>query len=100
MIEGISKMKESYVNLLSERDHLLIMAEMYHSALKEEEEFDRLTHELEITSNSLKSTQRSLQESKLQICQIQKELKCVTLFILHERKFFSYNGGTSCGGQP
>ena len=54
------------MNLLSDRDHLLMMVEMYHSALKkEEEESDMLTHESEIASNSLKSTQRSLQESKL-----------------------------------
>ena len=53
----MSMMKESYVNLLSDRYHLLMMADMYHSALKkEEEESDRLTHELEITSNSLKRT--------------------------------------------
>ena len=34
--EGMAKMKESYMNLLSDRDHLLIMAEMYHCAVKEE----------------------------------------------------------------
>ena len=68
-------MKEIYVNLLSDRDHLLMMAEIYHSALKkEEEESDRLTHELNITCNSLKRTQRSLRESKLQIYHLQKEL--------------------------
>ena len=59
--EGISKMKESYVNLLSERDHLFMVDDMYHSSLKkEEEESSSITHELEITSNSLKSTQISL----------------------------------------
>ena len=59
-------MKENYMNLVYDIDHLLMMAEMYHSALKkEEEESGRLTHELEITSNSLKSTKRSLQESNL-----------------------------------
>ena len=64
------------MNLFSNKDHLLMMAEMYHSALKkEEEESERLSNELEITSNSLRSTQRSLQESKLQIYQLQKELK-------------------------
>ena len=64
------------MNLLSGRYHLLMMADMYHIALKkEEEESDMLTHELEITSNSLKSTQRSLQESKLQNYQLQKELR-------------------------
>ena len=36
--EGISKMKENYMNLLYNRYHLLMMTEMYHSALKKEEE--------------------------------------------------------------
>ena len=35
--EGMARMKENYMNLLSDRDHLLMMAEMYHSALKKEE---------------------------------------------------------------
>ena len=74
--EGIAKMKERYVNLLSDRDHLLMVAEVYHRALKkEEDESDRLTNELEITNNSLKSTQRSLQESKLHIYQLQMGFK-------------------------
>ena len=61
--EGMENMKENYMKLLFDRDHLLMMAEMYHSALKkEEEEYDMLTHELEITSHLLKSTQRYLQE--------------------------------------
>ena len=46
--EGMAKMKESYMNLLSDRDHLLMMAEMYNSALKkEEEESERLTNKLQ-----------------------------------------------------
>ena len=61
--EGIAKMKERYMNLLSDREYLLMVAKMYHSALKKEkEESERLTSKLEITSNSLKSTQRALQE--------------------------------------
>ena len=35
--EGMAKMKESYMNLLSDRDHLLTMAEMYHCVVKKEE---------------------------------------------------------------
>ena len=68
MKEGMDNMKENYMKLASNRDHLLMMADMYHSALKkEEEESNRLTHELDITSNSLNNTQRSLRESKLHI---------------------------------
>ena len=67
--EGMAKMKESYMNLLSDRDHLLTMAEMYHCVVKkEEEEVERLTNKLEITIDLLKSTQISLRESKFQIC--------------------------------
>ena len=70
--EGMAKMKERY-NLLSDRDHLLMVIEIYHCAVnKEEEELERLTNKLKITSNFLKSTQRSLQESKLQIFELQK----------------------------
>ena len=55
--EGMAKMKENYMKLLSNIDHLLILLEMYHSALKkEEEESERLTNKLEITSDLLKST--------------------------------------------
>ena len=64
------------MNLISDREYLLMVLEMYHSALKKEEEkSENLTNKLEITSNLLKRTQRSLQESKLQIFQLQKELK-------------------------
>ena len=74
--EGMAKMKERYVKLLSDRDNLFMVAEMYHSALKkEEEESDRLNHEFEITSNSLKITPRSIQESNLHTYKIQNELR-------------------------
>ena len=64
------------MDLLYDIDHLFMVDEMYQSALKkEEEESDRLTHELEITSNSLKSIQIYLQESKLQTYELQKELR-------------------------
>ena len=67
-------MKERYANLLSNRYHLLMVAKMYHSAFKKEEESDSLTHELDIAGNSVNTTQISLQESKLQTYQLQKEL--------------------------
>ena len=74
--EGMDNMKESCVNLVSDIYDIFMVAEMYHSALKkEEEESDRISHELEITTNSLESTKTSLQESKLQIYHLRKELK-------------------------
>ena len=55
--EGMANMKESYMNLLSDRDHLLTMAEIYHFVVNmEEEEVERLTNKLEITIDLLKST--------------------------------------------
>ena len=78
--EGMDKMKDNYMNLLSEKDHLLMMDEMYHSALKkEEEESDRLDNKLEITSDLLKSTRIFLQDSNLKIYQLQKELNVSSL---------------------
>ena len=34
--EGMVKMKEIYMNLISDREHLPMVDEMYHSALKKE----------------------------------------------------------------
>ena len=34
--EGMIKMKESYMSLLSDRDHILTVAEMYHCTFKKE----------------------------------------------------------------
>jgi hypothetical protein len=66
--EALVVMKNNYLHLLSDRDHLLTLDEMYYGALKgKEEEVDKLTHELEITQDSLKSTQKALQESAMQV---------------------------------
>ena len=86
--EGMEKMKENYMNLLYNRYHLLMMTEMYHSALKkEEEESKRLAKKLEITSDLLKSTQRFLQDSKFQICQLQREFNVSPLSCCMEEIF-------------
>ena len=86
-------MKGRLMSLLSNRDHLLLVDEMYHSVVKkEEEESERLTNKLYITSNFLKSTQRSLQESKLQIYKIQKELKVSHLSCCMEGIFLGVVG--------
>jgi hypothetical protein len=56
-------MNYNYLHLLSNRDLLLMLSEMYHDALKgKDEEIDRLTQELEITQDSLKITKRALEE--------------------------------------
>ena len=60
--EGMSKMKQSYMNLIYDREHLLMVAEMYHCAFKREtQEFERLHGKWEATYDSLKRTHESLQ---------------------------------------
>ena len=73
--EGMSKMKESYMNLIFDREHILMVAEMYHCAFEREtKESERLHSKWEATYDSLKRTQEALQESRLQIDQIQRDL--------------------------
>ena len=63
------------MNLLSDRDHLLMVAEMYHCAFKKEtEESERLHSKWEATYDSLKRNQEALQVSRLQNDQLQMEL--------------------------
>jgi hypothetical protein len=48
--ERVSVMRINYQQLLTDRDYLLRIGEMYHEALREQElEVDRLTQELEST---------------------------------------------------
>ena len=43
-------LKDDYLYLLFDRDHILMLDEMYYGMLQgKEEEVERLTHELEIT---------------------------------------------------
>jgi len=60
--EALVEMKSNYLHLLSDRDHLLMLVEIYHDALEgNEQEVDKRTHELETTQESLKNTQMALQ---------------------------------------
>ena len=71
--EEVSKIKESDTNLFSYRNNLFEVTKIYHHALKREEnEAKILSSELDSTYVSWESTQKALQESKLQIYQIQK----------------------------
>jgi hypothetical protein len=61
--EALVVMKSNCVHLLSDKDRLLILDEIYFDALKvKEEEVDNLAHGLKVTKDSLKSTQMALQE--------------------------------------
>ena len=53
--EVMANMKEIYMKLLYDRDHLLMMVEMYHCSFKREmEEYERLHTKWESTYDSLK----------------------------------------------
>ena len=66
--ECMSKIKYIYVNLLSDRDHLLMVAEMSHCALEREtQEFERIHSKWEAIYDSLKITKEYIQESRLEI---------------------------------
>jgi hypothetical protein len=57
--------RTDYQQLLTDRDYLLRVGEMYHEALREQElEMDRLSQELESTRGLLRGTQTALQESE------------------------------------
>jgi hypothetical protein len=61
----VSVMRTDYQQLLTNRDYLLRMGDMYHEALREKEsEVDRLTHELESTRGFLRGTPIALRESE------------------------------------
>jgi hypothetical protein len=55
--ERVSMMRTDYQQLLTDRDYLLRVGEMYHEALREKElEMDRITQELESTQGFLRGT--------------------------------------------
>jgi hypothetical protein len=61
--ERVSMMRIDYQQLLTDRDYLLGIGELYHKALRGQElEVDRLTRELESTQGLLRGTQTTLQE--------------------------------------
>jgi hypothetical protein len=63
--ERVSMMRTDYQQLLTDRDYLLRVGEMYYEALREQElEMDRLTQELESTRGFLRGTQAAPQESE------------------------------------
>jgi hypothetical protein len=60
--ERVSVMRNDYQQLLTDRDYLLRVGEIYQEALREQElEMVRLTQELESTRGFLRGTQKTLQ---------------------------------------
>ena len=63
--DRVSMMRTDYQQLLTDRDYLLGIGQMYHRALREQElEVNLLTQELESTRGFLRGTQTTLQESE------------------------------------
>jgi hypothetical protein len=63
--ERVSVMRTDCQQLLTDRDYLLRVGDMYHEAPRDKElEMDRLTQELESTRGFLRGTQTVLQESE------------------------------------
>jgi hypothetical protein len=74
--ERVSMMRTDYQQLLTDRDYLLGIGEMYHRALREQElEVDRLTQELESTRGFLRGTQTTLQESESRSEELLEEIR-------------------------
>lgn len=68
--------KTNFLHLLSDRDHLLQLNEIYFDALRrKEDEADKLTYKLKATMDSLKSTQMALQELENQVDELCLELR-------------------------
>lgn len=75
--KALAKMKTNYLRLLSNRNHILMLVEMYHGVLEgEDEEIDKITYELETTQEFLKSNQLALKESKLKVEELCMGLIC------------------------
>lgn len=73
--EAIGMMKQNYLQLLADRDFLLEWDRICYVALQgKEEKVDKLTHELEVTSDFLQGAQLALQESQFQIEKLTEEL--------------------------
>jgi hypothetical protein len=74
--ERVSVMRTDYQQLLTDKDYLLRIGEMYHEALRESElEVDRLTQELESTRGFLRGTQTTLQESESRLEELPEEIR-------------------------
>jgi hypothetical protein len=74
--ERVSMMRTNYQQLLTDRDYLLRIGEMYHDALREQElEVDRLTQELESTRGFLRGKHTALQESESRSDELLEEIR-------------------------
>lgn len=66
--EGVMILRQDYLQLVADRDHLVEWGSMTYEALMDrEEEVSELTEEITTTSEALEGTQWALQESKLQL---------------------------------
>ena len=76
MRKALSTIQVEFIQLLSDRDDLIELADVLHGeSLKDEEEIFKLTQDLLTTQDSLKSTEFALQESKMEIQKLHDKLK-------------------------
>ena len=82
--ERVSMMRTDYQQLLTDKDYLLRVGEIYHEALREQEsEMDRFSQELESTWGLLRGIQTTLQESESRTYESHEEIhQRSTSFIL------------------
>lgn len=81
-------MKSNFLLLLSDRDHLLQLNEIYFNALRrKEDEVDKLTYELKVAMDSVKNTQMALQESENQVDELCLKLSLTHLSIIQEGNY-------------
>jgi hypothetical protein len=74
--ERVSVMRTDYQQLLTDRDYLLRMGEMYHEALREQElEVDRITRKLESNRGFLRGTQTAPKESGSRSNELLEEIR-------------------------
>jgi hypothetical protein len=76
LLERMSVMRSDFQQLLTDRDYLLVMSEMYYRALREQVlEMVRLTQELESTRGFLGGTQTTPQESESRLDESLEEIR-------------------------
>jgi hypothetical protein len=74
--ERVSMMRADYQQLLTDKDYLLGIGEMYHRALRDHElEMDRFTQELEGTQGFYRGTQTTLQELEFRLEELLEEIR-------------------------
>jgi hypothetical protein len=73
--EAVRMLRQDYLQMVADRDHLVEWGSTAYEALLDREEVSELTHELTATTEALEDTQRNLQESQIQLEEVTVELE-------------------------